>query len=128
MSDFGDCSSTFSISTPPTLLNPKMVEPSDDVGIAGKLFKSCLTLYSESLKGVRASNNLTKQERHQLRNQLQRFFLWGDGFQAGKGHLDAILARSNIVKAEAVRSSTISEKLSDNIESVSLVSHSSFSI
>ena len=64
---------------------------SSEVGLAGELFDNCLELYSALFKTLHHSQTLSKLQDRSLRKQLERFLLWGDGFNPAKGELDSIL-------------------------------------
>lgn len=76
-------------------------EPSDvsPLGLAGSLFETILNLctsISQQLARTRCSRR--------LHSELERYFLWGDGFSASQGYLDEILAKSTELR-QAVLSS-----------------------
>lgn len=69
-------------------------EISSEVGLVGHLFENCLDLYSELLKIARSSNVISTIQGRQLHRELERFLLWGHGFNSARGDLDLILERS----------------------------------
>jgi hypothetical protein len=64
------------------------------LGLAGRLFETCLNLLAELIKGP-AKDCLELDAYQHLQAQAQRFSLWGDGFGAYDGGLDDILGHSN---------------------------------
>ncbi|KAI9881508.1 MAG: hypothetical protein M1830_000071 [Pleopsidium flavum] len=67
------------------------------LGLAGSLFKACLKLSVELVKGP-AKENVGPDAFQCLRAQTQRFSLWGDGLGANDGELDEILTDSDHLK------------------------------
>ena len=63
------------------------------LGFAGRLFKACFELFS-SLARAQAMDKVAEAEKHGICGELERFFLWGEGFNAEGGGLDHILESS----------------------------------
>ena len=61
-------------------------------GVADKLFESSYSLLSALIK--MAFNSSARDLAKACQNQLQRFFLWGDGFGARAGELHLTISRS----------------------------------
>lgn len=59
------------------------------------LFKSCLDLFVGLWKTAKKSDIFSEDQTRSLYILLERFFLWGDGFDVTKGTIDVILARSS---------------------------------
>lgn len=63
----------------------------NDLGLAGSLFDGCLNLFITLRKITHGSIVLSEIQNKLLSKQLEQFLLWGDGFGASKGDLDAVL-------------------------------------
>ena len=70
-------------------------EPSVELGLVGSLFQCILT----SLKSLDAS---APGEAGSWWDQVERFFLWGDGFAVEDGELDSILDKSYDLKVNVL--------------------------
>lgn len=67
-------------------------------GIVGVLFKSCADLFWLMTKELCLSNSIEQKEKSVVRDTYERFYLWGEGFEAEQGGLDKILVSSTNLK------------------------------
>lgn len=67
-------------------------------GLAGNLFEATFRLLTFLLEAVRPSDKVTLKDKQKCRNEIERLFLWGDGFGAGDGSLDDTLDKSTELK------------------------------
>lgn len=61
-------------------------------GFASLFYDSCMKFFQDLYNESCRSSSLSQQEQFRLKEDLGRFFLWGDGF--GNRMLDRILGRS----------------------------------
>ena len=66
---------------------------SAEMEIVGSLFKGCLDLLVGVWKAAKQSDLFSEDQTRSLYRSLERFLLWGDGFDVTNGALDVILAR-----------------------------------
>lgn len=69
-------------------------ELSSEVGLAGRLFKSCVDLFWALLQRLSLRGSEPKQLKS-LRDEFGRFYFWGDGYYPYEGRLDEILLSSS---------------------------------
>ena len=69
-------------------------ELSSEVGLAGRLFKSCVDHFWALLQRVKRCPYDHKQKLA-LREEFARFYFWGDGYYPYGGRLDEILLSSS---------------------------------
>jgi hypothetical protein len=67
-------------------------------GLAGRLFEVTFRLLTSLDEVTRTLDNVTPRDKQQYRNEMERLFLWGDGFGAGDGGLDNTLDKSTELK------------------------------
>lgn len=56
-------------------------------GLVGRLFEASFKLLASLLEAARQLDNVTQADKRQGQNELERLFLWGDGFGAGEAPL-----------------------------------------
>ena len=67
-----------------------------------KLFEASFKLLTSLLEAARQSDNVTSRDERQCQNELERLFLWGDGFGAANGSLDDSLDKSTDLKMNII--------------------------
>lgn len=68
---------------------------SSEIGLFGDLFEAIFRVFSSFCKQLPMINSsATKQQQARCQNELERLFLWGDGFSILDGYLDEILSQS----------------------------------
>lgn len=67
-----------------------------------ELFEASFKLLASLLKAARQSDNVTSRDERQCQNELERLFLWGDGFGAADGSLDDSLDKSTDLKMNVI--------------------------
>lgn len=67
-------------------------------GVAGSLYNHTLRLLSNVARELRVKDNPPVAFLHGYVNEVERFFLWGDGFTIQEGGLDMILERSGEIR------------------------------
>jgi hypothetical protein len=71
-------------------------------GLVKKLFEASFKLLASLLEAARQSDNVTSRDERQCQNELERLFLWGDGFGAADGSLDDSLEKSTDLKMNVI--------------------------
>ena len=72
---------------------------SGQLGVAGSLHESALRLLVYLARDIRGRHDIPSSLLHSYLNEIERFFLWGDGFSAEEeGSLDSILDRSSEIR------------------------------
>jgi hypothetical protein len=71
-------------------------------GLVKKLFEASFNLLASLLEAARQSDNVTLTDERQCRNELERLFLWGDGFGVADGSLDENLDKSMDLKMSVI--------------------------
>ncbi|KAH0538687.1 hypothetical protein FGG08_004762 [Glutinoglossum americanum] len=70
--------------------------------IAGRLFEGCLDLFSLIWERAKALDGLEGEQKVALREELGRFFLWGEGFDPSHGKLDEALNVSKDLRTSTI--------------------------
>jgi hypothetical protein len=71
-------------------------------GLAGNLFEATCRLLSSLQEAAEVSDKVTLEAKQQCQNEIERLFLWGDGFGAGDGSLDDVLDKSTELKTSVL--------------------------
>lgn len=72
------------------------------LGLAGSLFEASFQLLSSLVEEGQRAGSISSQIAHSCQNELERLFLWGDGFGAGEGELDNILENSTELRVNVL--------------------------
>ncbi|KAK3379615.1 hypothetical protein B0T24DRAFT_519888, partial [Lasiosphaeria ovina] len=75
------------------------------LGLAGSFYEAILHLFTKLVrhaKSLNAEHHVQPAVAHKYTHELRRFYLWGDGFDAGEGHLDEILVGSAELRANVL--------------------------
>jgi hypothetical protein len=75
---------------------------SNRLGLAGSLFEALSQLLSSLGEEAQRASAISTKDACSYRNELERLFLWGDGFGAGDGELDNILDRSTELRVNVL--------------------------
>ena len=65
---------------------------SDETEFVGDLYEKCLKLFIQLWKAAKESDLLSGDQTRSLYKLLERFLLWGDGFNVTNGALGVLLA------------------------------------
>lgn len=76
--------------------------PSHQLGLSGSLFEASLRLLRSIAQEISYRDELSPHLLHGYTNEIERFFLWGDGFSAGEGGLDSIVERSKEIRTNVI--------------------------
>ncbi|RDW57643.1 hypothetical protein BP6252_13725 [Coleophoma cylindrospora] len=85
-------------------------------GLVGRLFEASYELLTSLLHSAKKQHSIAAGDMRQCQNELERLFLWGDGFGASDGSLDDILHKSTELKINVLSLlSEIAKIVSQNI-------------
>jgi hypothetical protein len=67
-------------------------------GLVERLFEAFFKLLTSLVEAARPLDNVTLEDKQKFQNELERLFLWGEGFGAGDESLDDSLDKSTELK------------------------------